>query len=194
MDDIKIKVHEKSRRNRFFTVVELNKIFEVSWLQCPELADLYELLYLTGARRDELRLLRGEQVLVDQGKIFLSWERAKSRKDQFIRLSPRAVEILKVRQDKTINGWIWANPNTGLPYDPRWVSVQFDKVLKVCKIKETGVSLHTLRHTFISHLVMAGVDLRTVQELARHSDISTTMGYAHLTPDHLDAALARLPW
>lgn len=45
------------------------------------------------------------------------------------------------------------------------------------------VVFHTLRHTFISRLVRAGVDLRTVQELAGHREIKMTMRYAHLAPD-----------
>ena len=47
---------------------------------------------------------------------------------------------------------------------------------------------HTNRHTFASRLVMAGVDLRTVQELLGHKSITTTMRYAHLAPTHQLAA------
>lgn len=52
--------------------------------------------------------------------------------------------------------------------------------------------LHTLRHTYISHLVMAGVPLRTVQKLAGHSTIAVTERYAHLTPGHLLEAGRRI--
>ena len=52
--------------------------------------------------------------------------------------------------------------------------------------------IHTLRHTFASHLVMSGVDLPTVQRLLGHSDIQTTMIYAHLAPDHLAGAVNKL--
>jgi integrase len=51
---------------------------------------------------------------------------------------------------------------------------------------------HDLRHTFISRLVMAGVDLRTVQELAGHKTIQMTMRYAHLAPEHNQAAIEKL--
>jgi len=52
--------------------------------------------------------------------------------------------------------------------------------------------LHSLRHTFASHLVMKGVDLPTVQKLMGHSDVNTTMIYAHLAPDHLATAVDKL--
>jgi integrase len=55
-----------------------------------------------------------------------------------------------------------------------------------------GMGLHTLRHTFASWLVMAGVDLRTVQVLMGHKDIKQTMRYAHLSPNHLTGAVENL--
>ena len=62
-------------------------------------------------------------------------------------------------------------------------------------IREAGVknfSWHCLRHTFASRLVMAGVDLRTVQQLMGHKSISMTVRYAHLAPEHQMAAVERL--
>ncbi len=61
--------------------------------------------------------------------------------------------------------------------------------------KEAGLghlSLHSLRHTFASHLVMSGVDLPTVQRLMGRKDIKATMIYAHLAPDHLRMGMAML--
>jgi Phage integrase family len=51
---------------------------------------------------------------------------------------------------------------------------------------------HCLRHTFASRLVMAGVDIRTVQELLGHKIIGMTVRYSHLAPRHILAALGRL--
>ena len=63
-------------------------------------------------------------------------------------------------------------------------------VLEQAKIK--GVTWHTLRHTFASRLVMAGVDLKTVQELMGHKTIAMTARYAHLAPTHKSQALETL--
>jgi integrase len=64
---------------------------------------------------------------------------------------------------------------------------------KVCmRAQVADFTWHCLRHTFASRLVMAGVDLRTVQELMGHKSIITTMRYAHLAPKHLAEAIERL--
>ena len=52
--------------------------------------------------------------------------------------------------------------------------------------------IHSLRHTFASHLVMKGVDLATIKQLMGHADIETTMIYSHLTEEHVDRAVDRL--
>lgn len=55
-------------------------------------------------------------------------------------------------------------------------------------------TIHTLRHTFASNLVMSGVGIRTVQELLGHTQIETTMIYAHLSMEHLEGAVKKLPY
>ncbi len=66
----------------------------------------------------------------------------------------------------------------------------FEPAVKKAKIR--SFSWHCLRHTFASRLVMAGVDLRTVQELTGHKSIKMTVRYSHLTPKHTLAAVERL--
>ena len=58
--------------------------------------------------------------------------------------------------------------------------------------EDQGVTWHTLRHTFAGRLVMAGVDLKTVQELMGHKTIAMTARYAHLAPTHKLQALETL--
>jgi len=68
---------------------------------------------------------------------------------------------------------------------------QLIRIAEKAKIKDL-TKIHSLRHTYASHLVMSGVDLPTVQKLLGHSDIQTTMIYSHLAPDHLADAVEKL--
>jgi integrase len=67
---------------------------------------------------------------------------------------------------------------------------RFHRTLKEASIE--GFVFHDLRHTFASHLVMAGVDLMTVKEFLGHKDIKMTLRYAHLAPDYKRDAISRL--
>jgi site-specific recombinase XerD len=69
---------------------------------------------------------------------------------------------------------------------PRW----FNDAVREANVKD--FKWHDLRHTFASRLVMAGVDIRTVQELMGHKSITMTMRYAHLSPQHRIGALEKL--
>ena len=81
-------------------------------------------------------------------------------------------------------GYIFCKED-GSPYKD--VRKYFDTVLKRCGI--INFRFHDLRHTFCSQLVMAGIDIKTVQELVGHKSITMTLRYSHLSPDHKKRAL-----
>jgi site-specific recombinase XerD len=78
----------------------------------------------------------------------------------------------------------------GKPWTPEGLTNQFQRASRHAGLERLGP--HVLRHTYASRLVMAGVDLRTVQELLGHKDIKQTMRYAHLSPSHKQAAVEAL--
>jgi site-specific recombinase XerD len=65
-------------------------------------------------------------------------------------------------------------------------------LIHLCRIPPA--TLHDFRHTFASHLAMAGVPLPTLQKLLGHRDIQTVMIYAHLSPSHIHQSVEALPF
>lgn len=74
-----------------------------------------------------------------------------------------------------------------------WIRRELIKTAQKAGMEDT-TKVHTLRHTFASHLVMSGADLPTAGKLLGHTDIATTMIYAHLAPDHVANAVTKLPF
>ncbi|HUX45118.1 MAG TPA: site-specific integrase [Terracidiphilus sp.] len=145
----------------------------------------------TGMRKSEQFTATWDQVDLERGFIYLSM--TKNGADRFVTLNSAAVQVLRRLQERhkrlglPPESTLFHSKRDGLIKNPRkW----FATALEQAKIK--GVTWHTLRHTFASRLVMAGVDLKTVQELMGHKTIAMTARYAHLAPTHKLQALETL--
>lgn len=169
-----------SKPPRFFTAQELQQIYAACGISVngaraePLHAAIWRLYANTGLRRNEGLILRRAWIGREAMKILSSNEaRTKSGKWREIPLTNGALAALEQlpRDDYVL---------------PRVHPASLSRAC-IHDIRRAGLdgSLHTLRHTYISHLVMAGVPLRTIQTLAGHSTIAVTERYAHLTPEHL---------
>jgi integrase/recombinase XerD len=148
-------------------------------------------LYATGLRRAELIHLKVTDI--DSKRMVIHVRGGKGRKDREVMLSPKLLEALRQycrslkRKPRT---WLfpagrWHN-NTEEPMTDKVVWYACDQARKRAGI-DKPVHPHTLRHSFATHLLEAGVDLRTIQLLMGHSDLKATTVYLHLSHRHLQS-------
>ncbi len=134
----------------------------------------------TGLRRGELLGLHWRDVDLDAGVLTLP--RTKSGTEQRVRLNTVAVETLRALPR--------LSPRVFSTLTARGLRREFEKARVRAGIED--LHWHDLRHDFASQLVMKGESIYTVRDLLRHSDVRVTQRYAHLSPDHLKAAVERL--
>ena len=113
----------------------------------------------------------------------------KSHETRHVPMNELARETLEKCPKRIVDGkicpWVFSRPDGDAL---RSIRNGFEAAVKRAGITK-HIRFHDLRHTFASHLVMKGVDLRTVAKLMGHRDIRVTMRYAHLAPEHLQAAV-----
>jgi integrase/recombinase XerD len=176
---------------RFFTRKDVKRIFA----QCPAARrPLYEFLYRTGCRIGETARLRVGDVDFGRNRILLPAESTKAKRPDEIEIPVKLRRILKsLCAGKKATDLVFSDaPKWGARFNQ--IRVEFKKFCRWdLKPPIKDCCIHTWRHTAISHWVMAGVPLAIVQKLARHTDIKTTMHYAHLAPEAVRGEINRLP-
>lgn len=148
---------------------------------------MMELLYATGIRVTELITLKVSDVNLNMGFIVCR----DSHKERLIPFGAKAKQALMEYMNKTRDAMI-DNPGSDVLFancSGEEMSRQgFWKIIKYYAKKGgivADITPHTLRHSFAAHLVENGADLKSVQEMLGHSDISTTQVYANMTHNHL---------
>lgn len=153
---------------------------------------LLELLYATGVRVSELVGLNTADVSMEEGVIRV---RGKGKKERIVPFGGAAREALEawlpvrqrmlfaVRTDRRDGQAMFLNRRGGRLTD-RSVRRILDESIAAVSIR-LDVSPHALRHSFATHLMNAGADLRVIQELLGHASLSTTQKYTHLSIEQL---------
>ncbi|MEE9518336.1 MAG: tyrosine recombinase XerC [Candidatus Adiutricales bacterium] len=149
-----------------------------------------ELLYSSGLRIGELVGLNLEDLDDRQGLVRVL---GKGSKERLVPVGSRALQALNdylaVRSE--LGGQQKAEKNPALflgvrggRLNDRYFRRRFDGYIKILSL-ETELSPHSLRHTFATHMLEAGADIRSIQELLGHASLSTTQIYTHLNLDNL---------
>lgn len=176
----------ESKPREFYTADELQRLYTHSSTEVE--GAMWKLMANTGMRRSEALALRDEHVSANSITIVSTTaSRTKSRKWRHVPLSSGAKQALNtLKHLKTMHH---RNMTAGHVF-PRLQKASLTKAFeRTADRAGLDGSLHVLRHTFASHLVMAGRPLYEVQQLLGHANIKTTQQYAHLAPDYLQDAV-----
>ena len=136
--------------------------------------------YAAGLRVGELCCLRSEHILSERGQIRV--EQGKGRRDRYTVLSPRLLEQLRTywRVYRPGSGWLFPStfwPERHLTNDA--AMRVFDRAVILAGLPHNG-GIHSLRHSFATHLLEANVPLPVIQRLLGHSNLATTSRYLHV--------------
>ena len=151
---------------------------------------LLQTAYSCGLRIGEL--IRLKVADIDSARMVIAVRRGKGRKDRLVPLSPRLLEVLRVywEHDRP-KGWLFPGQDPERP-------LHMGSVQRMCQnlVARLGlgkrVTPHTLRHSFATHMLEAGVDLRTLQAILGHSTLTTTAHYLHVETGRLRVVPALL--
>lgn len=141
------------------------------------------LIYACGLRRSELLSLKVTDVDSKRGILLI--KQAKGKKDRITPLSTKLVELL--RQYYTAykpRVWLFEGQSKGQPYSAGSLQSVLKQALRKTRIQKPA-SLHWLRHSYATHLLESGTDLRYIQELLGHNSSRTTEIYTHVSTKSL---------
>jgi len=143
--------------------------------------------YGAGLRVSEVVKLKVKHI--DSALGVIRVEQGKGKKDRQVMLSPETLDLLRewwkartARYDAGVPAgerWLFPGRRKGRPLTPRQVSRLFHETVEAAGIKKK-VTLHTLRHSFATHLFDRGVDIRTIQALLGHEKLETTARYTRV--------------
>lgn len=159
--------------------------------------DIYILAFHSGMRLNEILNLKwysidfsNREIKVQNTDSFTT----KSKRDRAIPMNQTLLEMLRKRVPKVLsiskNEYVFGKTK-GVKYCQFYTSKKFKKAVIGAELSDK-IHFHSLRHSFISNLVQRGCSLAVVQQLAGHSQISVTMGYAKLKNENLQSAVKLL--
>lgn len=151
----------------------------LSRVDSPRYQAILMLIYGAGLRISEAVSMRPKDLEPERG--LLRVRQGKGRKDRMVMLSEVALEAIRsYRELESSSRWLFPGTRPGHHISASAVQRAFARARKVAGI-EKQVGPHSLRHSFATHLLESGTDLRHIQELLGHASVRTTQIYTHVT-------------
>ena len=150
------------------------------------------LLLSTGIRRSEAVGVTLDDIDLEQRQLLI---RGKGDKERVVPLTDQVVEAIQAylpHRTKTQSRHLFVSAWKGHPIHGRCINRMLKIVIQKAGLEGLGITPHKLRHTFATHLIRNGVDIRTVQELMGHSELETTAKYLHSDTRTKQAAVGKL--
>lgn len=173
---------EAPGRLRYLSAEEIQKLLEVS---APHLKAIVLTALESGMRKGELLDLMWDNIDLEHGLILLKQTKTGERRE--IPMTDTLKELFIGLRKQTDGKFVFLS-SRGKPLGN--IRQAFETACRKVDIED--FRFHDLRHTFASHLVMSGADIRTVQEVLGHKTLQMTERYSHLSPAHKRDALNKL--
>ncbi len=191
-------LHYEAAERSFWEPEELDKLIETA-RRSPDPRELLVLLLgaRAGLRLGEMKALSWTDVDLRRGFLTVrssEWNgQVTETKGRMIGRIPLAKDLsAALSTARHLRSERVLADRRGRPLTTQNIRTIVARVERAAGLRQLGP--HALRHTFCSHLAMRGVPARTIQELARHKDLKTTLGYMHLSPRALDDGIRSLEW
>ena len=195
LDGIRAIKVPQSEYPRYLSLEEVRKAKEA--FRGTGFEQLVNFYLATGTRLGEALSLTWDDIDSTGNQIIIRGVNAKGKRHRIIpfKYSPALTDILKSMK-KRDDGKVFGPSDKNGKELPQWREWWVGRFISrtLTSIGLPWATCHTFRHTFASHLVMAGVPIFTVQRLLGHTHIDTTMIYAHLAPQHSEEMMAKLPY
>jgi site-specific recombinase XerD len=169
---------------RVFSPEQIARLLQVGGLTLKHRTMLMT-AYASGVRVSELCRLRPEHILAERGQIRV--EKGKGAKDRYTVLSPRLLEHLRFywREERPVGSWLFPSQwKPGHALTVGGVQHVYWRAVAAAGLPRNG-GIHSLRHSFATHLLEAGVPLTVIQRLLGHTTLVTTARYLHVRRETL---------
>jgi integrase/recombinase XerD len=181
-------VYEPRRMPSVLSPAEMARLLEAA--AGPKYKAALSLAYGAGLRAMEVISLKVADI--DSQRMLLRIEQGKGRKDRYAMLSPQLLELLRDwwRMARP-QVWLFPGRDPLLPMTTRQLNRAVHAAAQMAEIRKR-VSLHTLRHSFATHLLEQNIDIRVIQVLLGHAKLDTTARYTHVASNLIREVMSPL--